>query len=120
MTRERKSRALLFLVDLNDSAMAEPPRKRQRRASDQILSYAIDSPARYASHEPPTRFQQPLHLTSFSYSPTRQLLLGDEDKDSSLSYYRPPRIGSDLNKGFEAAVWRDGTVDEGLDALLYA
>lgn len=103
--------------------MAEPPRKRQRRASsldDVLCSYAIDSPAHYASHAPPTPFQQPLHLTSFSYSPTRQLLLTDDDKDSSLSYYRQPKLGSDLNKGFEAAVWRDGTVDEGLDALLYA
>lgn len=102
--------------------MAEPRRKRQRRASadEATLSYAIGSPAHYASHDPPTRFQQPLHLTSFSYSPTRQLLLKDEDKDSSLSYYRRPRVGSDLNKGFEQAVWRDGTVDEGLDALLLA
>lgn len=27
-------------------------------------------------------------------------------------------MGSDLNRGFEQAVWRDGSVDEGLDSLL--
>ncbi|GAA5827356.1 hypothetical protein JCM11251_003779 [Rhodosporidiobolus azoricus] len=74
-------------------------------------SLAASSPSSIA-------FQQPFHLTSFSYSPTRELLLERERKDEALAVYREPRMGSDLNRGFEEAVWRKGEVDEGLDALL--
>ncbi|GAA6028825.1 hypothetical protein JCM8097_007413 [Rhodosporidiobolus ruineniae] len=74
-------------------------------------SLAARSPAAAA-------FQLPLHLTSFSYSPTRELLLDQQRKDEALAVYREPRMGSDLNYGFEQATWRDGSVDEGLDALL--
>ncbi|GAA5867011.1 hypothetical protein JCM3774_003755 [Rhodotorula dairenensis] len=82
---------------------------------------SIDLRARYTSRSgPPTPFQQPVHLTSFSYSPQRQLLLDDPERDSALTYYREPKLGSDLNRGFEQHVYRDGTVDEGLDALLEA
>ncbi|GAA5933211.1 hypothetical protein JCM10213_001222 [Rhodosporidiobolus nylandii] len=63
-------------------------------------------------------FQLPFHLTSFSYSPTRELLVDRKRRDEALAVYREPRLGSDLNHGFERATWRDGSVDEGLDALL--
>ncbi|SCV73445.1 BQ2448_7371 [Microbotryum intermedium] len=66
----------------------------------------------------PIAFQQPLHLTSFSYSPTRRVLLTPHDRDASLAVYSSPSLGSDLNTGFEQAVWRDDRCDEGLDALL--
>ncbi|GJN90006.1 hypothetical protein Rhopal_003001-T1 [Rhodotorula paludigena] len=78
---------------------------------------SIRPPAQYLSAGP-TPFQLPFHLTSFSYSPSRELLLDDARKDEALAYYREPPLGSDLNYGFEQAVWRDGSVDEGLDALL--
>lgn len=81
-----------------------------------LASHQVHEPSHYSHRVTP--FQQPLHLTSFSYSPTRQLLLDSHNRDDSLSYYREPRLGSDLNVGFDRAVWRDGTVDEGLDALL--
>ncbi|GAA5839329.1 hypothetical protein JCM9279_005907 [Rhodotorula babjevae] len=82
-------------------------------------SHVVHPPAHYlgASTALP-QFQQPFHLASFSYSPTRELLLDDARKDDALAYYYEPRLGSDLNVGFERAVWRDGSVDEGLDALL--
>ncbi|BGP25699.1 decapping endonuclease targeting mRNA [Rhodotorula toruloides] len=80
-------------------------------------SLPIRPPAHYLTSPPPT-FQLPLHLTSFSYSPSRQLLLDPQNKDDALAWYREPRMGSDLNRGFREAVWRDGGVDEGLDALL--
>jgi RAT1-interacting protein len=80
-------------------------------------SLPIHPPAHYLSTPPPA-FQLPLHLTSFSYSPTRQLLLDAHNKDDALAWYREPRMGSDLNRGSDQAVWRDASVDEGLDALL--
>ncbi|TNY24309.1 RAI1-domain-containing protein [Rhodotorula diobovata] len=85
-----------------------------------FASHAVHPPASYLSSPsvPPTAFQQPSHLASFSYSPARDLLLDDAHRDDALAFYREPRIGSDLNWGFERAVWRDGSVDEGLDALL--
>ncbi|GAA5987321.1 hypothetical protein JCM10908_001908 [Rhodotorula pacifica] len=98
---------------------AAPSRARPDHPPTPAATHPIH-PAAYYSSLPPPAFQQPLHLTSFSYSPTRQLLLSDKEKDSSLSYYREPRLGSDLNRGFEHVVWRDGSVDEGLDALLEA
>ncbi|BGP33246.1 decapping endonuclease targeting mRNA [Rhodotorula toruloides] len=77
----------------------------------------MNPPSHYLSHPAPT-FQLPHHLTSFSYSPTRELLLDPSNKDDALVWYREPRMGSDLNKGFGEAFWRDGGVDEGLDALV--
>ncbi|CDR39788.1 RHTO0S04e09472g1_1 [Rhodotorula toruloides] len=80
-------------------------------------SLSINPPSYYLSTPAPT-FQLPHHLTSFSYSPTRELLLDPSNKDDALAWYREPRMGSDLNKGFGEAVWRNGVVDEGLDALV--
>lgn len=89
--------------------------------SDRAAVLPIESPAHYTSRlGPPTPFQQPVHLTSFSYSPERRLLLDDDEKDTALAYYREPELGSDLNRGFHQQVTRDGTIDEGLDALLEA
>ncbi|BGP56353.1 decapping endonuclease targeting mRNA [Rhodotorula sphaerocarpa] len=92
------------------------------RANDDagpLARYSIPPTSHYASdRRSPTAFQQPLPLTSFSYSPRRELLTQPHERDASLSYYRDPQPGADLNVGYEEAVWRDGTVDEGLDALL--
>ncbi|KAK4050624.1 decapping endonuclease targeting mRNA [Microbotryomycetes sp. JL201] len=72
-------------------------------------------------------FQQPVHLTQFSYSSTRQLLNADDDSsNASLGWLaderkwlpQAPSSRLDLNKGFEECIWRDESVDEGLDALL--
>ncbi|GAA5889479.1 hypothetical protein JCM6882_007046 [Rhodosporidiobolus microsporus] len=90
--------------------------------NESLGTLPIHPPAHYlslASTNPSsTAFQQPFHLTSFSYSETRELLLEKDRKDEALAVYREPRMGSDLNRGFPQAVWREGSVDEGLDALL--
>ncbi|GAA5884751.1 hypothetical protein JCM16303_005259 [Sporobolomyces ruberrimus] len=79
----------------------------------------VERPAAYLERDPShSTFQLPKHLTSFSYSPTRELLLDEARRDESLAIYKEPEIGSDLNRGFEQAVWRDASVDEGLDSLL--
>ncbi|GAA5926765.1 uncharacterized protein JCM15063_000364 [Sporobolomyces koalae] len=88
-------------------------------ASLPLAALPIQGPAAYLDDDPShSTFQLPTHLTSFSYSPTRELLLNDDRKDESIALYREPRLGSNLNQGFHEAVWRDGTVDEGLDSLL--
>lgn len=85
----------------------------------QIATLPLQHPSAYLNGDPSrSTFQLPTHLTSFSYSPTRELLLGKDRRDESLAIYKEPRMGSDLNRGFEQAVWRDGSVDEGLDSLL--
>jgi len=66
----------------------------------------------------PTQVGLPTHLTSFSYSPTRQLLLNPQNQDDALQHYMPPPMGADLNRGFDSCVWGDGRPDESLDALL--
>ncbi|GAA5991864.1 hypothetical protein JCM5350_002731 [Sporobolomyces pararoseus] len=82
-------------------------------------SLPLELPTSYLSQDPSrSTFQLPKHLTSFSYSATRELLLDQDRKDESLAIYREPQIGSDLNRGFEQAIWRDGSIDEGLDSLL--
>lgn len=79
----------------------------------------VYAPSQYRQQrQPAPAFQQPTHLTSFSYSPTRELLVDDERKDEALAFYREPTLGVDLNLGLEHCTWRDGLVDEGLDALL--
>ncbi|GAA5948851.1 hypothetical protein JCM3765_003926 [Sporobolomyces pararoseus] len=84
-----------------------------------FASLHLEPPRSYLSQDPSrSTFQLPKHLTSFSYSPTRELLLDQDRKDESLAIYREPQIGSDLNRGFEQATWRDGSIDEGLDSLL--
>ncbi|GAA5922870.1 hypothetical protein JCM3775_006164 [Rhodotorula graminis] len=105
------------LVDTASSAQSAP--LPATAPHPPCASHAVHPPAHYlgASTALP-QFQQPFHLASFSYSPARELLLDDDRKDDALAYYHEPRLGSDLNVGFESAVWRDGSVDEGLDALL--
>lgn len=115
------------------SGVAAEPTSRHEESSDAtsgihgradddagpLARYSIPPTSHYASdRRTPTAFQQPLPLTSFSYSPRRELLTQPHERDASLSYYRDPQPGADLNVGYEEAVWRDGTVDEGLDALL--
>ncbi|GAA5920289.1 hypothetical protein JCM1841_003025 [Sporobolomyces salmonicolor] len=96
----------------SQTPMAAPP-------SLPLASLPLHPPSAYLNLNPAlSAFQLPFHLTSFSYSPTRELLLDRETRDDSIALYREPRLGSDLNKGFEQAVWREGSVDEGLDALL--
>lgn len=66
-----------------------------------------------------TPFQKPLHLTSFSYSGNRELLLSSDTKDAALKSYTAPELGSDLNQGFNECVFKKGG-DEGIDSLLLA
>jgi RAT1-interacting protein len=66
----------------------------------------------------PTPVGLPTQLTSFSYSPTRELLLDDGRQDEALQHYKAPPMGADLNRGFEECEWGEGRPDEGLDALL--
>lgn len=65
-----------------------------------------------------TQVGLPTHLTSFSYSPERDLLLDTHRQDEALQHYRPPIMGADLNRGFESCEWGKGRPDEGLDGLL--
>ncbi|GAA6061531.1 hypothetical protein JCM10212_004521 [Sporobolomyces blumeae] len=86
---------------------------------ESLATISIERPATYSASPPAhSTFQLPRHLASFSYGPRRELVLDREARDQSLAVYREPRLGQDLNTGFDEAVWRDGTVDEGLDALL--
>lgn len=92
---------------------------RTMTTSTPIATIPLQHPSAYLNGDPSrSTFQLPTHLTSFSYSPTRELLLDNDRRDESLAIYKEPRMGSDLNRGFEQAVWRDGSVDEGLDSLL--
>ncbi|GAA5822437.1 hypothetical protein JCM3770_000270 [Rhodotorula araucariae] len=104
------------------SSSAAPPPAPSRPAAPPnapCASHTVHPPAHYlAAATAPPAFQQPIHLASFSYSPTRELLLDDERKDDALAYYHEPRLGSDLNFAFDRAAWRDASIDEGLDALL--
>ena len=80
---------------------------------------SIQTPSTYASR-PPVPFQQPALMTTFSYSPSRELLLRSSDRhNEALRFYRQPVPGSDLNFGFERCIFREEKV-EGLDALLRA
>lgn len=103
-----------------------PPRnKRARNYSPAPTSVAAPlaalqiklPPAYLPPQAPATTFQIPQHLTSFSYSPDREVLTG-ERRDEALTEYSEPELGVDLNRGFEECRWRNGTVDEGLDGLL--
>lgn len=53
-------------------------------------------------------------FASFSYDDTHAFQLGD----ASLRWYYPPRIGADLNRGFDKFVKHDDSVDEHLVSLL--
>ena len=66
----------------------------------------------------PTPVGLPTQLTSFSYSPRRELLLDERRRDEALQHYRAPGMGADLNWGFEGCEWGEERMDEGLDALL--
>lgn len=66
----------------------------------------------------PTTFQQPLHLTSFSFDSNREVLLNQSNQNDSINYYKQPKIGIDLNQGFNECIWREDNTDEGLDSLL--
>ena len=82
-----------------------------------VHSHALDDVAAYAGS--PLAFSRPKMLTSFSFSTSREVLLGPRAEESR-SHYRPPPLGADLNRGFDDCVWRDETDVEGLDALLEA
>ena len=104
------------------TASNAPPQPRHDPVplSHPIASISVHRPATYTPRgAPPTAFQLPLHLTSFSYSPTRKLLL-NADKDAALAHYVEPVLGTDLNRGYEECTWREDKEDEGLDALLDA
>ncbi|KAK4054989.1 decapping endonuclease targeting mRNA [Microbotryomycetes sp. JL221] len=100
------------------------PTRRRNMTTHQVETTRVPLPQDYLTSTicQTPQFQQPLHLTSFSYSKTRQLLFESDIKDSSLNVLTKHRLRPDhvlnLNQGFEECVWRDSTVDEGLDALL--
>lgn len=96
------------------------PSKRARRELSPPISTQISIPVPLPAaftRAPPTTFQMPAPVTSFSYSPTRELLL-NERQNEALVEFKEPVLGSDLNQGFEQCEWRDSSVDEGLDSLL--
>jgi RAT1-interacting protein len=97
----------------------ERPTKRARALSPKALHHATYSLPGARSQWPPTAFEQPQHLTSFSYSPTRELLLPSSGRaNEALRFYAEPPLGADLNRGLAEAVMRKEGVAEGLDALL--
>ncbi|WRT69205.1 uncharacterized protein IL334_006189 [Kwoniella shivajii] len=62
---------------------------------------------------PPPVYRRPALITTYSHQPDRSI----KHDDSSMAYYRPALIGSDLNYGFETKVERDEDEDEHLDGL---
>ena len=94
----------------------DEPRETKRRARvEESAVHSLTGAAGYASS--PLAVGRPKLLTSFAYSPARELLLGPRASEA-LSHYRPPPLGADLNRGLGDCVWRDENEVEGLDALL--
>ncbi|WWD06912.1 hypothetical protein V865_005009 [Kwoniella europaea PYCC6329] len=62
---------------------------------------------------PAPSYRQPTLITTYSHQPDRTIT----HDDSSMAYYRPAPIGSDLSYGFDRRVERDESVDEHLDGL---
>ncbi|KAF8463121.1 RAI1 like PD-XK nuclease-domain-containing protein [Kalaharituber pfeilii] len=60
--------------------------------------------------------KRPQEITSFSFDEHHRI----RHDDSSLRWYWPPAMGSDLSKGFDTFVKHDDSIDEHLDGLLAA
>lgn len=64
-------------------------------------------------------YTAPAHLTTFSYSDKRKLLLPSSARqDESLRFYKEPPRQADLRRGYNDCGWRDESIVEGLDSLL--
>lgn len=107
--------------DTNDSTLGKRPLSESPLVFDAVkaprkepLFIPVKSPAHYASVQPPTPFQQPVQITSFSYDESRNLY----HDDRSRKFYHPPPPRANLNRGFEEFVERDESVNEHLDSLL--
>ena len=108
-----------------DATAHERPAKRARvvdestsaRVESSAAVHSLDRDVTAYARTAPLAVGRPKLLTSFSYSPARELLLGPR-ADEALSHYRTPPLGADLNRGLDRCVWRDETEVEGLDALL--
>ncbi|WVW79529.1 hypothetical protein I302_101498 [Kwoniella bestiolae CBS 10118] len=61
----------------------------------------------------PPLYRKPTLITTYSHQPDRSIT----HDDSSMAYYRPAIIGSDLNYGYDDRVERDESIDEHLDGL---
>ncbi|KAF5359530.1 hypothetical protein D9756_003498 [Leucocoprinus leucothites] len=86
---------------------------------ERVLSYSLPSSSSSPSPSKrrPTPFQQPTQLTTFSYTPTRDLVFDN----SALKYYVEPPRGAKLDYGYERWVRRGLEEEKGrLDSLLRA
>ncbi|KAK8100918.1 dhp1-interacting protein [Apiospora kogelbergensis] len=69
---------------------------------------------RFAGESQPVK--RPKEFACFSYDDNHEFHLGD----SSLRWYYPPQLGTDLSQGFESFDKHDGSQDEHIDSLLKA
>ncbi|KAL2127595.1 hypothetical protein VTI74DRAFT_10441 [Chaetomium olivicolor] len=76
------------------------------------LKFPIYSPARYSSHSEPVK--RPKEFACFSYDIDRKY----HPDDSSLKWYYPALMGSNLSNGFGTFDKHDDSIDEHLDSLL--
>ncbi|KAI8455887.1 RAI1 like PD-XK nuclease-domain-containing protein, partial [Phakopsora pachyrhizi] len=94
-----------------------------------VYELKLSKPAFNNSFERPITepiYQRPIPITSFSYNSEREMLLGSRKFDSlrpfqldkSRANPTNPHLGCDLNLGFKEAVYREESVDEGIDGLL--
>jgi RAT1-interacting protein len=111
--------ALSDLLNPSDD-ITERPRKNRRLSlpdADPFTStFTFESLEAYK--RPTPIISQPTHITSFSYTSERKLLLLPTKRhNEALRWYREPPRGADLNRGAEQCIWRYEQ-REGLDSLL--
>ena len=95
------------------------PAKRPRIEPTPALSASYTLPLSVFQEKTAPTFSLPAAITSFSYTPERELLLASSGRqDEALKYYKPPPVGCDLKTGYERCVWRPEGVLEGIDSLL--
>ncbi|KAK0720843.1 rai-1 [Lasiosphaeris hirsuta] len=75
-------------------------------------TFPIQPAARFAGQSEPVK--RPKEFACFSYDKDHQYHPGD----SSLKWYYPPTLGTDLSNGFEKFIKHDDSADEHLDSLL--
>lgn len=115
--------SLASMLNPVDDGQDDQGRDIKRRRVDSVPARSLH----HATHDlpsarsawSPTAFEQPQHLSSFSYSPARELLLPSSGRaDEALRIYAEPPLGANLNRGIAEAVMRKEGVAEGLDSLL--
>lgn len=75
-------------------------------------TFSIHPVNRFAGESEPVK--RPKEFACFSYDKAHQF----RPDDSSLKWYYPPLLGTDLSNGYESFVKHDDSVDEHLDSLL--